>query len=216
MNVFLEGGVRMTVAQITFTQRVTNVLRNIAHKRRTGLLRIEHVRVQEVEKGEICFEGGKVVHARVGQQVGKRALLLIVSWDQVFFSFLEGAQAPTRHVESPGQSLSSIRLLPAGQREERRTPPVELPAVVQADSSSIEEAANLGVYAVFHVQSAAATKQVMSQMERQDRIIFMLLDGKRTVRDLAKLLHRSELAVASVLARLLKNGYIECAKSNNR
>jgi hypothetical protein len=172
--------------------------------------------VQAVEKGEICFEGGKVVHARVGQQVGERALLRIVNWDQVFFSFLEGDQPPRRNGGSPGQSSSSVRLLPAVQREERRTPPVELPAVVQADSSSIEKAANLGVYAVFHVQPAAATKQVMSRMERQDRIIFMLLDGKRTVRDLAKLIHRSELAVASVLARLLKNGYIECAGSNNR
>lgn len=206
----------MTVAQITFTQHVTNVLRNIAHKRRTGLLRVEHVRVQAVEKGEICFEGGKVVHARVGQQVGERALLRIVNWDQVFFAFLEGGQPPRRNGGSPGQSSSSVRLLPAVQREERRTLPVELPAVVQADSSSIEKAANLGVYAVFHVQPAAATKQVMSRMERQDRIIFMLLDGKRTVRDLAKLIHRSELAVASVLARLLKNGYIECAGSNNR
>jgi Domain of unknown function (DUF4388) len=215
MYVFLEG-VHMTVAQITFTQHVTNVLRNIAHKRRTGLLRIEHVRVQAVEKGEICFEGGKVVHARVGQQVGERALLRIVNWDQVFFAFLEGGQPPRRNGGSPGQSSSSVRLLPAVQREERRTLPVELPAVVQADSSSIEKAANLGVYAVFHVQPAAATKQVMSRMERQDRIIFMLLDGKRTVRDLAKLIHRSELAVASVLARLLKNGYIECAGSNNR
>jgi len=215
MHVFLEG-VHMTVAQITFTQRVTHVLQHIAYKRRTGLLRIEHVRVQKVEKGEICFEGGKVIHARVGQQVGKRALLLIVSWDQVFFSFLEGAEAPTRNEGSPGQSLSSVKLLPAAQREERHTPPVKLPAIVQADSSSIEEAANLGVYAVFHVQPAAATKQVMSQMARQDRIIFMLLDGKRTVRDLAQLIHRSELAVASVLARLLKNGYIECAGSNNR
>jgi hypothetical protein len=215
MYVFLEG-VHMTVAQITFTQHVTNVLRNIAHKRRTGLLRVEHVRVQAVEKGEICFEGGKVVHARVGQQVGERALLRIVNWDQVFFAFLEGGQPPRRNGGSPGQSSSSVRLLPAVQREERRTLPVELPAVVQADSSSIEKAANLGVYAVFHVQPAAATKQVMSRMERQDRIIFMLLDGKRTVRDLAKLIHRSELAVASVLARLLKNGYIECAGSNNR
>ena len=205
----------MTVAQITFTQRVAHVLRHIAYKRRTGLLRIEHVRVQQVEKGEICFEGGKVVHARVGQQVGKKALLLIVSWDQVLFSFLEGAQAPTRNGGSSDQSLSSIKLLPAAQREERHTPPAKLPAVMQADNSSLEEAAHLGVHAVFHIQPAAATKQVMSQMERQDRIIFMLLDGKRTVRDLAHLLHRSELAVASALARLLKKGYIECAGSYN-
>jgi len=172
--------------------------------------------VQEVEKGEIRFEGGKVVHARAGQQVGKKALLLIVSWDQVLFSFLEGAQAPTRNGGSSGQPLSSIKLLSAPQREERHPPSATLPAAVQVDNSAIEEAAHLGVHAVFHIQPTAATKQVMSQMERQDRIIFMLLDGKRSVRDLARLLHRSELAVASALARLLKNGYIEYAGSNNR
>lgn len=234
MHVFLEG-VLMTVAQITFTQQVTNVLRNIAHSRRTGLLRIEHVGVQKAEKGEIFFEGGHVVYTRAGQQAGETALLSIVGWNQAYYSFFEGRQSPRRNGRSSSRSLPSVKLLPAAQREERHTLPVGLTAIVQADSSaiqsahntatsphfldasfsSIEEAVNQGVYAVFHVRPAATTKQVMSQMERQDRIIFMLLDGKRTVRDLAQLIHRSELAVARILARLLKNGYIECARPNS-
>jgi len=225
----------MTVAQITFTQQVTRVLRNIAHSRRTGLLRIEHVGVREAEKGEIFFEGGHVVYTRAGQQAGEMALLSIASWNQAYYSFFEGTQSPKRNGRSSSRSLPSVKLLPAAQTEERHTPHVELPAFVQADGSaiqsahntaptpyfldasfsSIEEAVNQGVHAVFHVRPAAAKKQVMSQMERQDRIIFLLLDGKRTVRDLAQLIHRSELTVARILARLLKNGYIECARSNS-
>ena len=225
----------MTVAQITFTQQVTRVLGNIAHSRRTGLLRIEHVGAREAEKGEIFFEGGHVVYTRAGQQAGEMALLSIVSWNQAYYSFFEGTQSPKRNGRSSSRFLPTVKLLPAAQREERHTPPVGLPAIVQTEDSaiqsthnvaasphfldasfsSIEEAVNQGVHAVFHVRPAAATKQVMSQMERQDRIIFMLLDGKRTVRDLAQLIHRSELIVARILARLLKNGYIECGKSNS-
>jgi hypothetical protein len=234
MHVFLEG-VLMTVAQITFTQHVTHVLRNIAHSRRTGLLRIEPVGAQKAEKGEIFFEGGHVVYTRAGRQAGETALLSIVGWNQAYYSFFEGTQSPRRKGGSSSRFLPTVKLLPATQREERQMALAGLPAIVQVDSSviqsarntatsphfldasfsSIEEAVNQGVHAVFHVRSAAATKQVMSQMERQDRLIFMLLDGKRTVRDLAQLIHRSELAVARILARLLNNGYIECARPNS-
>lgn len=225
----------MTVAQITFTQHVTHVLRNIAHSRRTGLLRIEPVGVQKAEKGEIFFEGGHVVYTRAGRQAGETALLSIVGWNQAYYSFFEGTQSPRRNGGSSSRSLPTVKLLPAAQREERHIALAGLPAIVQVDSSaiqsahntatsphfldasfsSIEEAVNQGVHAVFHVRPAAAAKQVMSQMERQDRLIFMLLDGKRTVRDLAQLMHRSELTVARILARLLNNGYIECARPSS-
>ena len=226
MHVFLEG-VLMTVAQITFTQQVPRVLRNIAHSRRTGLLRIEHVGVPKAEKGEIFFEGGHVVYTRAGRQAGETALLSIVCWNQAYYSFYEGTQSPKRNRRLASQSLPSVKLLPAAQGEERHTLPVGLPAIqsahttassprfLDASFASIEEAVSQGVHAVFHVRPAAATKQVMSRMERQDRIIFMLLDGKRTVRDLARLIHRSEVAVARILAGLLKNGYIECARPNS-
>jgi hypothetical protein len=46
-------------------------------------------------------------------------------------------------------------------------------------------------------------------MERRERVVFLLLDGKRTLRHVAHLIHRSDLEVASILAGLLKQGYIE-------
>lgn len=68
---------------------------------------------------------------------------------------------------------------------------------------------SMTVDAIFRARPAAATAQVMNQMERQARLVFMLLDGKRTVRDVARLLHHTEVQVAYIVVRLLKNGYIE-------
>jgi hypothetical protein len=75
-----------------------------------------------------------------------------------------------------------------------------------------EEPAHLGANAVFRVRAKAASQQITRQMERQDRFVFMLLDGRRTVRDVAHLVHRNELDVARTLVRFLSRGYIECVQ----
>jgi hypothetical protein len=75
---------------------------------------------------------------------------------------------------------------------------------------SFKEAIHQGVHAVFRALPEAVTRQVMSQVARQDRVVFMLLDGKRTVHQIAQLVHRSELDVAHTVARLIKRGYVEC------
>ncbi len=233
MYVFLEG-IRMTVAHITFTQHLRHVLQDIALKKQTGLLRIEYAGEQDVERGEIFFESGNTVYARTEREMGEKALLHMVRWDKVYYSFFEAVQPPTRNRTLSGRSVLATKpLIPAIQKEEHRISlgmprspqggkPLTLPAytvplrrLLRPWPSSIEEAANSGVYAVFRILPLAATRQVMSKMERQDRVIFMLLDGKRTVRQVAQLIHRSEPDVAHTLARLLKNGYIECVGSNN-
>jgi hypothetical protein len=66
-----------------------------------------------------------------------------------------------------------------------------------------------GVNAVFHSLAFARAPMVISQMERRDRIVFLLLDGKRTLSDVARLIHRSELDVARILVRLWKLHFIE-------
>ena len=40
-------------------------------------------------------------------------------------------------------------------------------------------------------------------------MVFLLLDGKRTLQDVARLVHRSEVDVARILVRLLKQHCIE-------
>ncbi len=65
-----------------------------------------------------------------------------------------------------------------------------------------------GVNAVFYTLPFARVPMVISQMERRDRIVFLLLDGQRTLRDVARLIHRSELDVARILVRLWKLHFI--------
>lgn len=74
---------------------------------------------------------------------------------------------------------------------------------------NIEEMAKLGVYAVFQARPVATTRTMLSLMDRRDRIVLILLDGKRTLQDVARLTHHSELEVAHILVRFLKCGYIE-------
>ncbi len=73
----------------------------------------------------------------------------------------------------------------------------------------VEEMAQLGVQAVFRARSVATTPTILAHLERRDRIVLLLLDGKRTLQDVARLTHHSNVEVAHILVRLLKRGYIE-------
>lgn len=72
-----------------------------------------------------------------------------------------------------------------------------------------EEMAHIGVHAIFHARADATRQEILSRMERRDRIVLLLLDGKRSLQDIARLTHRSEVDIAHTLVKLLLGGYIE-------
>lgn len=216
----------MTRAHAIFTEHLTHILRDIALNQRTGLLRVEYIDEHAVEKGAIFFKSGNTVFACTEREMGEQALLHIVSWDRVYYSFLEGVQLAIQQRRASTRYTPTRNLLtPMPPKEARHTPPATVPVIspntgslmppfnaipMHVPSSPIEEAANLGIHTIFRALPKATTLQVTNHIERQDRVVFMLLDGKRTVRDIAHLVHRSEPDVARTLARLLKHGYIEC------
>jgi len=71
-----------------------------------------------------------------------------------------------------------------------------------------------GASAVFQVISGTPTSTLASQLPRQTRCILQLLHARRCLADLARLTQRSELDVASTLARFLQWGYIEPISKN--
>ncbi len=73
----------------------------------------------------------------------------------------------------------------------------------------VENIVNHGISAVFRTLPYVTAPAVLKHLERRDRIVLLLLDGKRTLQNVARLVHRSELDIAQVLARMLKQGYIE-------
>ncbi len=72
------------------------------------------------------------------------------------------------------------------------------------------ELARPGSAAIFHALSFASAKRIMmNQMQRRERLVYILLDGRRSVTEVARLLHLSEVQVAQIMVYLLKYGYIE-------
>jgi hypothetical protein len=71
-----------------------------------------------------------------------------------------------------------------------------------------------GASVVFRVVSTTPATTLAGQFPRRERWILLLLDGRRSVADLAHLTQRSELDVAYTLVRLLQWGYIEPIHEN--
>ena len=61
----------------------------------------------------------------------------------------------------------------------------------------------------FRVAPGFQATALISQLPRRERWVLLLLDGKRSVAQVARLTQRSELDVSYTLARLLHLGYIE-------
>jgi hypothetical protein len=51
--------------------------------------------------------------------------------------------------------------------------------------------------------------KAIHQMERHARVVFILLDGKRTIQDIARLTHRAEHEVEQILVDLTQRGYTQ-------
>lgn len=61
----------------------------------------------------------------------------------------------------------------------------------------------------FRVASGFQAETLVSQLPRRERWVLLLLDGKRSVAQVARLTRRTELDVSYTLARFLQWGYIE-------
>ena len=61
----------------------------------------------------------------------------------------------------------------------------------------------------FRVAPGLQATALISQLPRRERWVLLLLDGKRSVAQVARLTQRSELDVSYTLARFLHLGYIE-------
>ena len=75
--------------------------------------------------------------------------------------------------------------------------------------SNPEEIAQQGVFAIFRTRPMIPIHYLLSCVERRDRTVLLLLDGRRTLRDVARLTHRNELEMAHIFVRLLRRGYID-------
>jgi hypothetical protein len=78
-------------------ESLAHVLELVRMRRQSGLLSVGHMQENRFEEGEIYFQAGQTTYARTGQLLGQEALLRMLSWRQVYFTFL----ADQTHVNIP-------------------------------------------------------------------------------------------------------------------
>ncbi len=83
------------------------------------------------------------------------------------------------------------------------------PQQAVVSSQSPQNSALPSIHAIFRALPLESMPKIINQMERKDRIVFLLLDGNRPLSTIRHLVHRSEVDIAHTIVHLLKQGYIE-------
>lgn len=114
--------------------------------------------------------------------------------------------APSRPVQSwTTHQGSDFEVTPVA----RKIPPTpRFVALSDEEKPPAREEKLPGRLAIFVARpTTTSPAQAIQQMERHERLVFILLDGRRSIQDIARLIHRSEAEVEHILINLTQRGY---------
>jgi hypothetical protein len=184
-------------------EKLSDVIDLLCARHYSGLLSVERFAGRRFEEGEIYFAQGRPVYARYNQKSGKEAFVYLEAWRQVYFAFDKNAPSPLSR-DNPPPALS-----PASEPH-RVSQPLSSGAL-SWDTLSCQPAVARPLSNVERwVPHRSQVKQdVLSlPLTRAQRAIYLLVDGKRSVVDLARCIGKSIQVVIKLLNELLGLGLI--------
>ena len=146
-------------------ERLDDVLELARARRQNGMMTIKHTQGGRVEEGEVFFQTGQPINARVGHLVGQDALNWLMKWRNITYTI--GTDASLQSVAStPGIEW----LVPQKRGIEREV--LALP------------------------------------LTRRQRFVYFLVDGHRTVADLARCTGKNTQEIELILSELREQGLV--------
>src|SRR5438874_6257981 len=112
----------MTKGRDNAADSLGDVLELVRMRRHSGLLSVERIQGSRFEEGEIYFQTGQPIYARTSQMLGQEALLQLLSWRQVYFTFLADGPRPPANIPSAVAANNS-----AAVAANFSTPPIRPP-----------------------------------------------------------------------------------------
>ena len=185
----------MTQQRGTATSQLSTVITTIQVGRKTGILTIERGEGEAFEEGTITFAHGQVVQAVIGSYTGRDAATKLFSWQACRFSF---------NSLLPEDSALAAHLVPHPQTEAKA-----LNGNHQMHSAAQGNMSHQPSIAV----PQESIEDVLRTLDRQGfsrihRRLFLLIDGRRSINELAALIRRTQNETASLLADLWRAGLI--------
>jgi len=178
-------------------EKLSDVIDLLCARRYSGLLSVERFARRRFEEGEIYFEQGHPVYAHYNQKLGKAAFVHLEAWRQVYFAFDKNASCPISRDVPPPALSPAAQPLSSG---EWRWDTLSRLHAISRPLSNVEQL----------VPHRSQVKQdVLSlPLTRVQRAVYLLVDGKRSVVDLARCIGKSIQIVVKLLNELLGLGLI--------
>jgi Domain of unknown function (DUF4388) len=205
-------------------ESLREILALIRMRKQSGLLSVEHYSGLRFEEGEILIQDGQPTHAHTGQLTGQDALMYLLSWHQVFFTFLADQQhlpprisvsTPANNHNASGVGTSVIPLTPRSSQvnttENDRAISTKLPpAKLNGGTTSvgINDPITPGLEWLVPQKLETERDILTLPLTRPQRSIYLLVDGHRTVADLSRCTRRSMQEIERLLIELREQDLI--------
>lgn len=174
-------------------------------RRQNGMMLIEHSLGGKIEEGEVLFQTGQPIHARVGRLNGQDALNWILRWYHITYTI------------GTDESLQSVATaIPAQRNYSAPDPPNAHPStgpiVSQTQANrSVSVASNgsmPGIEWLVPHKRGIESEVLALPLTRPQRFIYFLVDGHRTVADLARCIGKDTREIEFILTELQEQGLV--------
>jgi hypothetical protein len=191
----------MTQQRGTATNQLSTVITALQLGQKTGVLAIERGEGETFEEGTIIFVHGKVAQATFGSLTGREGATKLLSWQACRFSFTSLL---------PNDSAMAAHLVPHPQTETK--------GVTQNGHKPFSENHQMHSTAEGDmnrrpsmVVPQGSMDEVLRILDRQGfsrlhRRLLLLIDGRRSISELATLIGRTQNETAALLADLWRAG----------
>jgi hypothetical protein len=212
----------MSEQQELMTDRLVHVISSIQRGRGSGVLTAKRGEGIAFEEGTIVFANGQVSQASVGRRRGSEALNWLSTWGSCRFMFVPisskaGVQVNQPSLPATGSSTSPLALGPPLHLTHTRWPGSQTPMPSSPGGQEgprvtgewqgtgmnerTDTPASAAPYPTKHLDAALGLIELHG-LSRVHRQLFCLVDGRRTIVDLVRLMRKSESEIYRLLGDL--------------
>jgi hypothetical protein len=193
-------------------ESLSEVLELARTRQLNGMMTIEHKQGGRVEEGEVFFQTGQPINARVGRLIGQDALNWLVKWSNVTYTIGtdESSQSVTKtsannRNNAPSTTSPTPAYIPPGLPSTR---PVITQVQVNGRGSLLSNTSTPGIEWLVPQKRGIEREVLALPLTRRQRFIYFLVDGRRTVADLARCTGKNTQEIELILSELQERGLV--------
>lgn len=195
--------------QMTKGESISGLLEAAHVQRRQGMLHVEYSQGGCVEAGDIYLRAGEPTYARVGSLTGNEALHYLLGWRDISFAFFSDGPRPPANIASgptikrTNASIHSVSPTFAVSPQELKKGLMEERVVAVSNHPTL-----LDMIWFVPRKASQTPNALLLPLTRRQRLIYFLVDGRRTVGDLMRMTSKNIMDVKLILHELQEQGLV--------